>query len=210
MFDDRREAARALAARLARYKGDPRAVVLAIPRGGVVVGAVLAEELDLPLDVVLTKKVGHPANPEFAIGAVSLTGESFDEDLVRSEGIPASYLRGQVERIRENLRKRSRLFRGDAPPAKIAGKTVILTDDGAATGRTALAAAELLRGAGAARIVIAVPVAPPEALAALERAADETVCLESPEDFLALGACYRDFAQVEDDEVLALMRGAPR
>ncbi len=206
MFADRRDAGRALARRLARYKGREDAVVLAVPRGGVAIGAALAEELGLPLDVILTKKIGHPDNPEFAIGAVSLTGEAVNSGLIEREGIPREYVDSMIERIRESLWQRYRLYRGTSRPMSAAGKTVILADDGAATGRTLLAAVELLRRDRAGKIVVAIPVAPPDTLATLERSADETVCLAVPADFMAIGQYYRDFAQVSDDEALALLK----
>ena len=205
MFADRRDAARALAAELARYKARKDAVILAIPRGGVVIGAVLAEKLGLPLDVILTKKIGHPDNPEFAIGAVSLTGEAVNSALIEREGIPAEYIESMVARIRESLWQRYRMYRGTSRPMNVAGRTVILTDDGAATGRTILAAIELLRRDKAGKIVVAIPVAPPDTAEILRRSADETVCLEKPEAFMAIGQSYRDFSQVTDEEALGLL-----
>lgn len=206
MFHDRRDAAARLARELRRYRGRRDAVVLAIPRGGLPIGGVLASELGLGLDVILTKKIGHPYNPEFAIGAVSLTGEIHDEELARREGISPGWIAGEVARIRGSLRERCRLYRGDEPPPAVAGKTVILTDDGAATGRTLLAAIGLLRGEGASRIVVAIPVAPPDAVELLEREADEVVCLEVPSSFMAIGEFYEDFSQVTDAEAAAILR----
>lgn len=210
MFTDRREAARALARKLSAYASRKDAVILAVPRGGLALGAVLAEELELPLDIILTKKIGHPRNPEFAIGAVSLTGAAVDSALIERDGITAEYVGSMIERIRESLWQRYRLYRGTSRPLSVAGKTVILTDDGAATGHTLLAAIELLRRDKAARIVVAIPVAPPDALALLQRSADETVCLEVPEDFSAIGEFYRSFAQVSDEEALELLRKESR
>jgi predicted phosphoribosyltransferase len=206
MFNDRREAAQALASKLAGYKDYAQAVILAIPRGGVVIGAVLSEELRLPLDIILTKKIGHPGNPEFAIGAVSLTGASVDAALVERAGIPADYIETMIARIRESLWQRYRLYRGTSRPMSVAGKTVILTDDGAATGRTMLAAIGLLRRDGAAKIVVALPVAPPDAAETLRITADETVCLEIPAEFTAISASYRDFDQVSDEEAIGLLK----
>ncbi|MFI5360947.1 MAG: phosphoribosyltransferase [Elusimicrobiota bacterium] len=210
MFADRREAARALAEKLTRYKHREDAVILAVPRGGVVLGAVLSEELGLPFDVILTKKIGHPVNPEFAIGSVSLSGEAVDSGLIERDGIPQQYIDATIARIRESLWQRYRLYRGTSRPLAVAGKTVILTDDGAATGRTLAAAIELLRRDRAAKIVLAVPVASPEALESLRLAADETICLETPRDFRAIGESYGDFAQVSDSEALGLLRKVSR
>lgn len=208
MFHDRIDAADRLARRLKAYRGRRDAVVLAIPRGGLPIGRTLADALGLELDVVLTKKIGHPDNPEYAIGAVSLTGEAVNRDVVERERIPAEYLATAIARIRESLWQRYRMYRGVSKPLDVAGKTVILTDDGAATGRTLLAAIDLLRADRARRIVVAVPVAPPDALELLERSADEVVCLEAPAEFMAIGQFYADFSQVPDEEAVAILRGA--
>ncbi|HEX4048478.1 MAG TPA: phosphoribosyltransferase family protein, partial [Elusimicrobiota bacterium] len=136
MFTDRREAGLALARKLAPYEFRNDAVILAVPRGGLALGAVLAEELGLPLDIILTKKIGHPGNAEFAIGAVSLTGAAVDSALIERDGISSEYIGSMIERIREGLWQRYRLYRGTSRPLSVAGKTAILTDDGAATGRT--------------------------------------------------------------------------
>jgi predicted phosphoribosyltransferase len=208
VFADRRHAGRELAALLARYRGREDAVVLAIPRGGVVIGAVLSEELGLPLDVILTKKIGHPDNPEYAIGAVWLGGEDVDEGVVARDGIPRSYLDRQIPRLRGLLRKREALYRRGRGELKLSGKTAIVCDDGLATGDTMFAAIRAARKAGAARVVGAVPVAPPSAAAVLERLADEAVCPLRPADFFAIGQYYRDFTQVEDEEAIRLLAGA--
>jgi predicted phosphoribosyltransferase len=206
MFRDRDDAARLLAKKLAHWRGRKDVLVLAVPRGGLPIGAVLARELGLRLDVILTKKIGHPSNPEFAIGAVSLAGESIDERTVARDAISPAYIAQEIALIRETLEKRYRMYCGAARPAPVAGKTVILTDDGAATGRTLLVAVDLLRGQGAARIVVALPVASEDAVAALRACADEVVCLEIPADFMAIGQFYADFSQVPDEEAVALLR----
>ncbi|MBI4371582.1 MAG: hypothetical protein HY552_04720 [Elusimicrobia bacterium] len=206
-FQDRRDGGRALAEALGSYRGRPDAVVLAVPRGGAVVGAVLAEALGLPLDVVLVKKLGHPAGPERAIGVVGLTGELIDEAVVEREGIARAYVASQVAGIRARLRRRGRLYRGRRPPLDLRGRTVLLCDDGIATGHTMAAAVRLARGAGARRVVAAAPVGSREGVAALRALADETVCLLEPEDFFAVGRFYRDFASVEDAEVVRILKG---
>jgi predicted phosphoribosyltransferase len=210
MFQDREAAAFHLAAELDHYKGRRDAVVLCVPRGGLPIGAVLARELGLALDVVLIKKIGHPGNPEFAIGAVSLTGETIDAEAVRRAMIAPGDLAAEISRIRQGLLRKYRMYHGAAQPASLAGKTVILTDDGAATGETLMAAIELLRREGAGRIVVAIPVAPPETAAALRRLADEVVCLETPADFMAIGQYYADFSQVSDEEAVAILRPSSR
>lgn len=206
MFHDRHDAALQLARKLQHYRGRADAVILAVPRGGLPIGGVLAAELGLPLDVALTKKIGHPANPEFAIGSVSLTDETLDEELVAAEGISSRYLDAQIARIRESLREKRRMYRGGTAPLPVAGKTVILTDDGAATGRTLLAAVDLLRREGAATIVAALPVASREAVALLKTRADEVVCLDVPSRFMAIGEFYEDFSEVDDVDAVRILR----
>lgn len=209
MFSDRLDAAGRLTRELQRYRDRQDALVLAVPRGGLPIGGVLARELNLKLDVILTKKIGHPDDPECAIGAVSLTDATFDAALLEREGIPSSFIAAEIARIRESLRQKYRLYRGAAQPLPVAGRTVILTDDGAATGRTLLAAVDLLRREGAGKIVVAIPVASPDAVEVLGRRADEVICLEQPADFRAIGQFYRDFSQVPDAEAVAILKGGP-
>jgi putative phosphoribosyl transferase len=209
MFRDRTEAGTRLAAALEKYRGRRDAVVLAVPRGGLPVGAALARTLELPLDVMLAKKIGHPAQPEVAVGAVALEGAEIGP---RAEelGVPDAYLREQIRRLRSELRRRHELYHGSAEPLSVAGRTVLLTDDGAATGLTLDAALGPLRNAGAARVVVAVPVAHPAAAALLRGRVDEFVCLETPEGFRAVGQFYGDFSEVSDAAAVALLRGASK
>lgn len=211
-FIDRNDAGRRLAGKLAQYRGRPETLVLAIPRGGVVVGAVLARELALPLDVVLTKKIGHPDQPEYAIGVVDLESEVIDQAAVERDGIRPEYLRAEIERIRTLLRRRDAEYRAGRRPLDVAGKTIVLTDDGIATGNTVEAAIRLLRKRGAGRIVLAAPVAPADAAARLRSLADDLVCAMLPETFFAIGQFYDDFEQVHDEAAMALLREeeAPR
>ncbi|MFI5348933.1 MAG: phosphoribosyltransferase [Elusimicrobiota bacterium] len=203
MFRDRWEAGRRLAEALAKYRGRPDAVVLAVPRGGLPVGSVVARALGLPLDVMLTKKIGHPANPEVAVGAVALEGEEISPN-AGELGVPEEYLSEQIGRLRAELRRRHQLYRGEA--LAIAGRTVLLVDDGAATGLTLKTAAAALKNAGAARVVVAVPVAPPDALPVLRSRADEVVCLEVPGDFRAVAQFYGDFSEVTDRQAVSILR----
>jgi putative phosphoribosyl transferase len=196
MLRDRLEAGERLAAALEAYRGRRDAVVLAVPRGGLPIGAVVAETLGLPLDVMLTKKIGHPQNPELAVGAVALSGEVIGP-LARQYAVPESYLLERIEAAR---------YAGDSEPVAVEGKTVLLVDDGAATGMTLRVAAAALKNAGAARVVIAVPVAPEEAVAVLRPRADEVVCLECPDDFRAVGQYYADFTEVDDEQAAGLLR----
>lgn len=208
MFRDRLEAGTRLARELRRYRGNKDAVVLAVPRGGLPIGGVLARELDLRLDVILTKKIGHPDNPEVAIGAVSLAGEAIDSALVGRGMIAPDYVASEIARIRANLRSRYRMYCGVSHPPPVAGKIVILTDDGAATGQTLLVAIDLLRRQGARKIVVALPVAPPDTVELLESRADEVICIEVPDDFMAIGQFYEDFDQVSDEEAAGILRDA--
>jgi putative phosphoribosyl transferase len=205
MFRDRLEAGEKLAAALEKYRGRRDAVVLAVPRGGLPVGAVVAQALGLPLDVMLTKKIGHPQNPELAVGAVALSGEVIGP-LARQYAVPESYLLERIEAVRAELRRRRARYAGDSEPVAVEGKTVLLVDDGAATGMTLRVAAAALKNAGAARVVIAVPVAPEEAVAVLRPRADEVVCLECPDDFRAVGQYYADFTEVDDEQAAGLLR----
>jgi len=210
MFRDRNDAAERLARRLQKYHGNKDAIVLAVPRGGVVIGAVLAQALRLPLDIALAKKIGHPRNSERAIGAVSLRGEVLDQDWLDSKELPPDYFKDEVARIRDDLKREYRAYRGDAKPPALAGKTVILVDDGAATGHTLLAAIGLLRAENPARIVVALPVALREAATLLSIQADEVLSLETPEYFDAIGECYRVFGQVSEEETVNLLSEAAR
>lgn len=208
MFRDRMDAAGQLADRLAAYRKRRDAVVLAIPRGGVQVGYVLSRSLALPLDILLIKKIGHPHNPEFAVGSVSLSRASINQEALDRYAIPRQYVAAEIRRIRRDLRKRYELYRGGEKPISIRGKIAIITDDGVATGNTLFAAVDLARREGAKAIVVAVPVAPRHALKALEKAADEVVCLEAPEEFSAVGAFYEKFDPVEDNEAMRLLKEA--
>ncbi len=205
MFRDRIDAGARLAEALSDYAGDPAAVVLGIPRGGVIVAAVVAKALGLPLDVALASKIGAPGNPEFAVGAV-------DEDgaITAGSGVPVSaeYLELQAVTRLAELSRRASVYREGRPAIDVAALTAIIVDDGIATGLTVRAAVALVRGRGASRIVVAAPVMPPDTRTALERLADEVVALEMPWDFSAVGRWYRDFAQTSDAEVIAALRGA--
>jgi predicted phosphoribosyltransferase len=205
-FRDREDAARALVSPLAAYRGRKDVIILAIPRGGVVIGATLARTLELPLDVTLTKKLSHPENPEYAIGVVSLTRESIDYAAVARDHIASSYIERETGRIRKLLSERYRLYRGEADPPVLKGKTVILVDDGIATGQTMSAAVFIARREAARRIVVAVPIASQQAVEALRELADQVVCAASPRDFLAIGEFYERFDQVEDNEAVRLLR----
>lgn len=195
-----------LAGLLESYRGQARTVVLALPRGGVPVGAVVARELGLPLDVFPVRKIGAPHQPELAIGAVAGGGVLvLDERAVASMRVSEETLDAAVEREREELLRRERLYRGERPPLNPAGWTAILTDDGLATGYTMTAAVRAVRTQAPARVVVAVPVAPPSTLARLRAEADDVVCVHSTENMFAVGEFYEDFKQVSDEQVRTAM-----
>lgn len=205
IFSDRVEAGRRLAEALKGYEGR-EVVVLAIPRGGVVVGYQVARRLGAPLDIIAPRKIGAPYNPELAIGAVAEDGTIIlDEGLVRRLGVTESYIGEESERQREEIRRRLRLYRGEAPYPDLKGRVVILVDDGVATGSTAKAALASIRRRGPEEVVVAVPVAPPSTARELEGEADRVVCLYTPEPFYAIGQFYRDFSQTSDEEVVRLL-----
>ncbi|MCL4741232.1 MAG: hypothetical protein KJZ54_03425 [Phycisphaerales bacterium] len=209
-FRDRRDAGRTLARELDRFAAEAP-VVLALPRGGVVVGAEIAAALRAPLDAVVVRKIPAPRSPELALGAVCETGGEqvhLDPRTVRETGAPDEYLRAESRRQLDEVRRREALYRAGRPPVPIAGRTVIVVDDGVATGSTALVALRAARRAGAARVVLAVPVASPDAVRALAREADDVVALATPPDFFAVGQFYDDFAQTTDDEVVRLLAEA--
>ena len=207
-FRDRSDAGQKLASRL-QFLRDEDVVVLGLPRGGVPVAAEVARALGAPLDVILVRKLGVPAQPELGLGAI---GESearvINPEVVRYAHVSEAEI-AQVERKeRAELQRRAQRFRGDVPHESLAGRTAVIVDDGIATGSTARAACQVARALGAATVVLAVPVAPPSTDRTLRGAADEVICLEMPERFLAIGEWYEDFAQTSDEEVVALLRAA--
>lgn len=206
-FRDREEAARLLAGRLAHLEGR-RPLVLAIPRGAVPMGSILAEALGGELDVVLVHKIGAPGNPEYAVGAVSETGDVSVRPEAELEGVPRSWIDAEAARVLESLRERRRRYTPDRPPVDAAGRVVVVVDDGIATGATFEAALTLLRRQGPERLVAAVAVAPRRSLERLRPLADEVVCLDTPEPFFAVGQFFDDFRQVGDEEVLAILRAS--
>lgn len=197
MFRDQIEAGLLLAAKLRKFKNDP-GIVLAVPRGGVPVAYAVARELGFPLDIILTKKIGHPQNEEYAIGAASLS----DYFIIPHENVSPQYIEQELFRIRARLREMYRRFMGDNEPEKLEGKTVIVIDDGIATGNTILGTVNILRKDKPGKIVIAVPVAPQSAVEKLSKEVDEVIVLKIPEAFYGVGAFYEDFSQVSDEEVI--------
>jgi putative phosphoribosyl transferase len=197
MFKDRIEAGLMLAAKLKKFKNDP-GVVLAVPRGGVPVAYAVARELGFPVEIVLTKKVGHPMNKEFAIGAASLT----DYFIIPDENISEEYIQQELKKIRFRLKEMYNRFMGDKEPENLAGKTVIVIDDGIATGNTMLGTVHVLRKSKPGKIIVAVPVASKTAVRELSKEVDEVVAVMIPDIFYGVGAFYEDFEQVTDEEVM--------
>lgn len=215
LFEDRRDAGRQLAAHLKHLK-EERPVVLALPRGGVPVGFEIAAALAAPLDALVVLKIGAPMQPELAVGAV-IDGESpramLDDRALRRLDLAPEDLAPIIERRRAELARRQSLYKPPGPRPALAGRTVILTDDGVATGWSMRAALQSLRERGPdeapARLIVAVPVAPPDTLDRLREHAHDAVCLFAPDDFMAVGQFYRRFDQVEDEEVRRLLESAP-
>lgn len=180
--------------------------MLGIPRGGVIVAAEVARELGAPLDVVISRKVGVPSNPELAVGAVAPDGSVlYDETLLRLLGLEKTALQKPADREMKEIVRRLRLYRGEREPARCRGRTVIVVDDGIATGLTLQAAIKSLRRLDPSHLVLAVPVAPSEPVARLRSEVDKLVCLQAPEIFYAVGQFYRDFSQTTDEEVVAAL-----
>jgi predicted phosphoribosyltransferase len=206
LFRDRADAGRRLAERLEQYR-TASPVVFAIPRGGVPVGVEIARHLGTELDVVVARKLGAPFQPELAIGAVTADGGRFlNQDVLRELGVDEAYLAQVTKQQLEEARRREERFRAGRPPANVSGRTALLVDDGLATGATMRAAARSLRQRQPARLVVAVPVGSRQACAALREDADDVVCLAEPEPFYAIGPYYHTFEQVEDSEVITLLR----
>jgi predicted phosphoribosyltransferase len=208
-FRDRREAGRQLARHLAAYANRPDVLVLALPRGGVPVAYEVARALDAPLDVFLVRKLGLPGHEELAMGAVASGGvRVLNRDVVEALRISPEIIDAVANRELQELERREREYRGDRPLPDVRGKTVILVDDGLATGSTMRAAAEALRQQGPARLVVAVPAGSPQTCDEFRDEVDEIVCAITPEPFYAVGLWYDDFSQTTDDEVRELLAAA--
>jgi len=207
IFANRVDAGRRLAARLEEYRS-PDTIVLAIPRGGVVIGYEVARALDAPLDVTIPRKIGAPGQPELAIGAVGDDVVVLDDRTISYLHVRDEYITEEIERQKAEIERRWRLYRDDRPFPDVKGKTVLLVDDGMATGATTLAAARAVRAKEPGRLVLAVPVAPVESVARLRPEVDEIVVLETPEPFFSVGSWYSVFDQTSDEEVIDLLHRA--
>jgi putative phosphoribosyl transferase len=212
-FLDRRDAGRRLAVLLedSVHHDAEQPVVAGMARGGVPVGFEVARALDGPLDVVVVRKLGHPRQPELGLGAIAEDGVRLvNATLVKQLEVPQDVIDLVASQQEKELERRLRVYRGDRPPVPVEGRTVIVVDDGLATGFTARAAIEVMRRRSAARVVLAVPVGPPSAVAALAEVADAVVCVETTENFFGLSEWYQDFRQVSDGEVARLLAEAAR
>ncbi len=204
-FSDRIDAGKRLAEALADFKSKNGAV-LAIPRGGVVIGYEIASALNLPLDVIVPHKLGAPDNPELAIGAIAEDGSTvLDENLTRYLGVSKEYIQAESERQKQEITRRLKLYRHGMAALELRGRDVIIVDDGIATGSTMKAALASVKNSGAKSVTIAVPVGPPQTIQELTLLADRVVCLYMPDEFQAIGQFYDDFSQTEDQEVIRLL-----
>ena len=203
MFLDRQEAGARLASALYRFSGKSDVVVIGIPRGGVVVASEVSKRLGAPLDVVVVKKLGYPGNPELALGAASPDAFYLNEELAAF--IPKTSIDEEVKAKQREGRERIKMLKGSHKPISLNGKTVIVVDDGVATGASMMMAVRVLRGMNPASIIVAVPVAPPDTVRELKSIADEVVALMQPSDFSAVGQFYTEFTQVSDEEAKRLI-----
>ena len=200
ILKDRKEAGMLLSQKLEKYQHTDT-IILAIPRGGVPIGYEIAKNLNLPLDIILSKKIGHPFNKEFAIGAVSLDSTIIDE----YPDIPKEYIEREIKNLRESMKDKYNLYRDYRKPEDIKGKTVIVVDDGIATGNTLLASLAMLRKRHPKKIIVAVPVVPFDTVKVFEQNTDEFVYLMAPKDFRGVGRFYESFDQVSDEEVVRML-----
>ncbi|MBS0648058.1 MAG: phosphoribosyltransferase [Verrucomicrobia bacterium] len=206
LFKDRFEAGLKLAEKLEKYRDPSQTVVVGLARGGVVVAYALAQALNLPLDVVVIRKIGAPLQDELAIGAIDEEGQGFFNDgIIQALNISPSYLQEEIEKQKKVAQQRAALYRQGGKKTDVKGKTVLVVDDGIATGASMKAALYALKQKGAKKTILAVPVAPAEALKKFSKMVDETVCLYTPAVFRAVGQFYRKFDQTSDEEVIKLL-----
>jgi predicted phosphoribosyltransferase len=206
-FINRQDAALQLIPHLKKYAEKPNVILLAIPRGGLQIGAVIRDELKLPLDIVVTKKIGAPGNSELAIGAIDPEGKVIlNHEAIMSLNIPEGYIEKETDRLKILIKKRYQTYRGKRPLPILKGKTVIVLDDGIATGLTTMSAIQYIRRHQPESIILAVPLAARDAAAELSKLVDSFICLIQPEDFYAVGQFYQEFPQVENEEAIRLLK----
>lgn len=206
IFQDRKDAGKQLAKKLAAFKDQKDTILLGLPRGGVIVADEVAQSLNLPLDLVVPRKIGAPMNEELALGAIAEDGEGvFDDWLIQALGVTPEYIQRTVAKEKQEAARRLQLYRGHRPPLSLKDKTVILVDDGIATGATMRAAIKSAKTMGAQRVIAAAPVIAPDTLAKIKSEADLIIYLDAPAFFGAVGAFYRQFEQTTDQEVIEIM-----
>ncbi len=204
-FYDRRDAGQKLADKLAKYRHRPNTLVIGLPRGGVVVAQQIASRLHLPLDIIVPRKIGAPNNPEFALGAIAGDKSVWDKDIILQEGITQKYLKEETAKEEQEAQRRLKLYRPNRPALDVKNKTIIVADDGIATGATMQVTIDFLKNKGAGNIVIAVPVLPKTAVEKFARLGDRIIYLDAPRLFMAVGNFYDDFRQITDEEVIKIM-----
>lgn len=205
-FKDRIEAGQKLAEKLQEFKNKKNTIILALPRGGVVNAFQVAQELNLPLDLIVTRKIGAPHNEEYAIGAITETGEGiFDQEAIKSLKVEQEYLDKKVAQEKKEAERRLKTYRKDRPPLNLANKTVIIIDDGIATGLTIRAAIKSVKEKKAKKVIVAIPVSARDSLKTIAKEADQVICLDAPLFFGSVGAFYENFSQTTDQEVIDLM-----
>jgi len=208
-FRNRTEAGQVLARRLQQYKNQPDVLILGLPRGGVPVAYEVARELNAPLDVFIVRKLGVPGHEELGMGAIATGGvRTLHEGIIREIGISPQTIEAVSAREQAELERRERLYRGDRPAPTIKGRTIVIVDDGLATGSTMKAAIQAVRQQDPRQVIVAVPTAPSETCEQLKGSADEVVCALTPEPFFAVGGSYADFTQITDEEVRDLIASA--
>lgn len=206
IFRNRREAGAELAGKLMKYAGRKDVIVIALPRGGVETGVEIAERLNCPLDVIIVRKIGYPGQPELAIGAVAETGAVvLNEEIIAMGGVSKDYIDQESEEKKKEIQRRKELYRGGADIPDMKGKTVIVVDDGVATGATMKSAISAVKKERPEKVVVALPVASVEAKESIGAMVDEILCLQAPPDFMAVGGYYEDFRQVTDEEVVEML-----
>lgn len=206
MFLDRHDAGKRLGEKLLFLENAPQTLIIALPRGGVVLGYEMAKMLHLPLDIISPRKIGAPFNPEFAIGAITETGEGiFSKELIKEFGISEEFIKHQLAIEKKRAIERLKHYRQNRPPRDLKGKQVILVDDGLATGSTMQAAIMTVKSEKAEKILVAIPVSPPNTLRKIESLVTQVICLESPSEFYAVGQFYKHFDQTTDEEVISLL-----
>ena len=208
-FKDRHEAGKLLAKELKKYKNNKDAIILAIPRGGLEIGYELARELSLPLDILITKKIGFPGNLEYAIGAAGPKKEYIlNEDVILQSNISESYIKAEVEKLSSEIEEKYKRYKGKKKLSDLKDKIVIVADDGIATGYTMMLSLRIIKKMKARKIIAAIPVGPPEGVDKLREVADEVVCLSSPELFFAISQFYERFEQVSDEQAIKYLKEA--